>query len=381
MTGQYRELVAFGDSALAAGQDYFALRYRIGAACFHLERYAAAARHFGKAHEFHSGEPETMEYLYFSLYRSGQIHAAQLLVKDMLPSLRKKLGLKTQQLISRLNLESGSKRSSNTGITGNMSTLSLNVTHLLAARWRLSQGIGVLSQGLPGGRYGQLNYFAAPNAYLGKGFNATGVLHLLGLKGSLPPQHPPFLPPPPGGWPDARLSSTGHLLHLSLGYQKAYFQLKASANRTSLQTSIRTQTPLGARDSVTNISAWQAGVALDLNPPILQQRILLSVAASLHRQSASSLLTWLSIGGYPVRNIYLEARYFKCGTSNFNEFDGTLVNNSADPLKDRISGLAQFNLSTRLGLYLLYQHETKSSSLDARPFRYNSFFTGINVNL
>jgi tetratricopeptide (TPR) repeat protein len=377
-----KELVAYGDTALAAGQDYFALRYRLGAANYKLGRYAAAAKHFRKAHDMNSGEVETMEYLYFSLFYSGQRQAAQLLIKEFPSALREKLQLKPNDPVVGLNLEAGAKISSDTTAVGNMGFLTANLFHQFTPRLQFSQGISVLSQGIRDGNYRQFQYYAAPKYYLGKGFSLNAAWHILHISGKRTFVGPANVMPPQGGWPSGVFSSTANLIHIGASYQAAYFQAKVFANKTFFSNSEQLGPPRLSVDSTSTFSPMQVGLGIDLNPPVWKQRLFLSTVVAAHNfEGTRNLLFSQSLGVLVTPKLFLEARYMRCGTTFFNEFDGTLINNTSDPMQSRFTGIVNFGLNSRVGIYGMYQLELKTSATTGSDYHYNNIITGINIKL
>ena len=60
--GQWKELKDIGLKGIDAGFDYYYLRMRMGIACYKLENYEKASKHFSRALEFNDNDPAALEY-------------------------------------------------------------------------------------------------------------------------------------------------------------------------------------------------------------------------------------------------------------------------------------------------------------------------------
>jgi len=65
-------LIETGNRALAAGIDFYYLRYRLGIAWYEKKNYHKAAVHFDKAFRMSSEDDLLREYLYFSYVFAGR---------------------------------------------------------------------------------------------------------------------------------------------------------------------------------------------------------------------------------------------------------------------------------------------------------------------
>jgi len=84
-------LIDVGKMALKADVDYYYLRMRLGIAFYSKKNYRSAARHFSAALEQNSGDPVSLEYLYFCRLYSGQTEQAQQVRKQFKGDLALKL--------------------------------------------------------------------------------------------------------------------------------------------------------------------------------------------------------------------------------------------------------------------------------------------------
>ena len=97
---KWDSVIIVGKRALRDNIDYFYLRLRIGISFFEIRKYLQAIDHLEKAHEFNSGDPMTMEYLYESYIMTGRNQEAKALAMKMPPRVTRKPTIRNDQLES-----------------------------------------------------------------------------------------------------------------------------------------------------------------------------------------------------------------------------------------------------------------------------------------
>lgn len=105
MEQKWDSLILTGKEALRADVDYYYLRLRLGIACYSKSYYRSAARHFTAALEFNSGDPVSLEYLYYCRLYSGQTEQAQHVRKQFKGDLALKLPPQKGRFFDRLGAE------------------------------------------------------------------------------------------------------------------------------------------------------------------------------------------------------------------------------------------------------------------------------------
>lgn len=85
-------LIALGRNALSSGIDFYYLQYRMGIAWFEKGNYHQAIIHFYKAYETNTTDPLLQEYLYLANLYVNRKQEAKIIAGSMTASHRKRLG-------------------------------------------------------------------------------------------------------------------------------------------------------------------------------------------------------------------------------------------------------------------------------------------------
>ncbi len=90
LSGNWDEVIDVGKKALARGIDFYNLRYRMGIAYYYKKNYHGAIRHFNKAYQVNAKDPLLNEYLYWAYRYAGYSGDARVLAAGLSQELRKK---------------------------------------------------------------------------------------------------------------------------------------------------------------------------------------------------------------------------------------------------------------------------------------------------
>jgi len=200
------------DAAIKNNIDYYYLRMRAGIACYELERYHAASKHFEAALDFNTIDVLAMEYLYYSYLFSGRKEEAVLLSrKKMSDALKEKLKLDRYKLIEEVHIEGGPTLGNNpymkrenqganpnvllfeSELTNDVWYFSVGLKHQLTKRINIFHAASSIDigktqildvyNGIVSNDYRiyQRQYYINAGIYLGKGFTFTPAFHIINV--------------------------------------------------------------------------------------------------------------------------------------------------------------------------------------------------------
>jgi len=362
---RWRELDSVGRTALLLGNDYPALRRRLGAAALATQHPAAAVRHYGRAlHEnpLDSTARYGLATAYLELNQPG---AAALLAAGLPDSTSRALHLTAPRAVTGVEVEASGQQTTSTH-RGTAGYLRLGVSS------RLSPGLGLTQN---------VSYFGQ-------------TIQLPDRRRPLPPPGPfPPPPPPPGIFYPVRqlqyhallrvqlspewrvllgyhylnsdfgqlVSAPGHMGYAALSYTRPYWAAQAGVFRGTLTDTARMQTdlrltvyPLGSL----RLYAYGRG----------------SVVHSSGRSYPNGLL---GAGGRLSPRFWVEAYGGTGQVPVLAELDGTYVYNLLDPLRRHAGANLLILLSRPWSLRLSYGAEQRRDAIDGRYYELYSLSTSL----
>lgn len=213
MEQKWDSLILTGKEALRADVDYYYLRLRLGIAYYSKSNYRSAARHFSVALELNSGDPVSLEYLYYCRLFSGETEQARHLQTQFKGDLAYKLPLQKGRFFDRLGAEYlylsgvGDELFEDpteiypldlAGIqstTRHYSNATISLVNSLAPGVTLSHTYTFLSKSshyysndgeravyLPDQQVVQNQYYFSPGFTTPSGFTFTPMIHILGIR-------------------------------------------------------------------------------------------------------------------------------------------------------------------------------------------------------
>jgi hypothetical protein len=353
--GQWDELVTAGRAALRADFDFFYLRLRLGIAYYQLGKYGLAANQFYAARRWNANDPLTLEYLYYSLVFSGRFAEARIFEKQVQQGETAYLGASAD-----LAYKTSDRR---TPVAG-MEVYNLGFRHPLGTNVALTHTYEYLNQhfiervvevvdppgqGPPGTRVREYRYQTSQQAY--------------GLRGHLQLER------------GLAIGLAFHHLWGSAFAEQAYW---AAVERAMPRLRVK----LGA--GYTNFNSaeqWQLGLDFTVLP--LDHTRLYYQAGLLLNQSGGESQPWVRqrLGFRLAGSVWLEGLADFGEISYFQEADGAVVYNIADPLRARWGGNIQYWLTGNHLLFLQYQVENKTFRTTAVDYTHRGVVVGVNFNL
>ncbi len=359
---QWAELEKFGNQALEAGVDYYALRYRIGVAQYEQKKYWNSARNFEAALNYNAADPWSLEYLYYSYLFTGRDGAAQALAEKMPPDLSEKIGLKPVSPIDFVYAEAGLKNSSLPDSVYGLKYASLGIGQQLGYRLRLFHGFSGIGLSESGPDFRQIEYYLKGDWYLGKGFTLIPAVHLISFDGvSL------------GAL--VRRPTTGEI-NVTQKAWAAHIGIRKSLGRLVVLpsfTQVRLITDAGT--SVTNQN-WALGLGVEYHLPFLQDRVTIGGTGSWQETGTSENLIWkASLNIRLAPRLFLSAEYFEPNTTNFTESFASVFNNATSILTDRTTIMLTWLPANKVAVFLIFQNENKQETNFS--FSYRTFLAGM----
>jgi hypothetical protein len=335
----WEALKLFGDSALAAGFDFFQLRRRLGYAYFITDEYKEAIPHLLAASHFDASDRFVFEQLQKCFTAESRQSDARLVGKKFSKADRKKYDIHAIEPLRLIAFEAGLKSSGVSPYIGNQHFGTIQTASWVGFRTVLYQGFRFSRQKLNPGHYNQVDYYFRPKYYLGKRFSLNPTYHLLTLKGTQPFSALDSLAPIAG---NSKFSTNAHLFELGLSYQAKKWYTNAFASMTTYTNETQlppTSTATSPRDSSFNFNVKQVGVFFSTSIwPAKRRSLKLRTSFFLHSLSGKNTPFFYQALGVNLLNVsYFELRYLKAGANFFSEFNGQEIYNNLDPLKSRWS--------------------------------------------
>ncbi|NCA87063.1 MAG: hypothetical protein EOM83_16120 [Clostridia bacterium] len=104
---QWDELIRVGTSAIRQGVDHFYMQMRVGIAWYEKQNYRRAIPFFRQARQLNPIDEAATEYLYYSFLLSGRIADARVILSQLTPAHRQKLGVEVPSVIDQIYIEAG----------------------------------------------------------------------------------------------------------------------------------------------------------------------------------------------------------------------------------------------------------------------------------
>jgi tetratricopeptide (TPR) repeat protein len=104
---QWDELVVAGTAAIRSGVDHYYMQMRVGIAWYEKQNYRRAIPFFRQARQLNPIDEVATEYLYYSYLLSGRTTDARIVLSQLTPAHRQKLGVEMPPVIDQIYIEAG----------------------------------------------------------------------------------------------------------------------------------------------------------------------------------------------------------------------------------------------------------------------------------
>jgi hypothetical protein len=346
--------------ALENGYDYFYLRFRLGSANFEKGQFRIAANQFEKALMYNHQDELSQEYLYYSLLYSNQFDEARKLSgtfgNSLSEKIKKGLGSSVQFIVA----EGGAKISSST-LFKPATYFQFGLGHTLGNKLSLFHAVTTYNQIENRGTIAQYQYYVQATLPLKHHWILRPSLHLNYLNYFQGGVYYPY-------------SSYVASLNISKSYPHVDLSVGGSYSTVLIRPQYIQQTrfvyyPFGKSNfsvGSTFYIHWEDNSSAPASP-----------TSSFSNPSPVTLAYNPFIDWSPTKKINFSANYFVNKTDNIVESNGYLINNSQDLTLSRTTFMASYALSSRWGVYGVYQFENKRI-YNSISYSYNVLLIGIN---
>jgi len=392
--GDWDGVTKLGKEALRQGIDFYYLRYRMGVAWYMKKNYHQAAHHLHKAWEQNPGDPLLQEYLYFSLVFSGREMEARHFASGMSGQERSQLGIPDDKLIEKIHVLADLGSSDDQKVIEDFSldpwapdgsrfisrshrvfqigllhpvTQGLSVYHVYTHTqkdhfvYSLSDGTGFID---PDSRSILNQYYLSGIWRLARNFRLVTALHYIHV--TLPEQEGelPGGPGVPGGPLAATPATTwgDYVGSLALYRDMRYLTVGLSAHSSKL-----------------NEGRQHQGDLLLTLYPLGNPSLYIASTLSFQQETAENeyqterLVFFQRIGGQLTSRLWVEGSLTLGDMNNFVRYDGALVFNAMDMIRQQAGVKTTLTLSSRLAVYAVYtaykhQSQYRPAFFEGQPF-------------
>ena len=355
---QWPELIAYGDSVMKLGFDYYYIRMRMGIAYFELKKYRLAEPHFKKAIEFNASEDLAYEYLYYIYIYTDRFEESRKMISKMSPVLKTKIKTDSLPAIDYITFEAGKKISNFTSVP-NALYVQLGLGHYVKNKFSLFHSYSYYAQENEYWKVNQNQYYIGANFPLKNNFMLSGAFSFVGRATET------YSGTSPVGQGTALTSASDYNYIESILLKKNFEYFDASIGTTVLWL-----------DSV-NQFQHNAGLTYF---PLGNNKLGIGANVYLHTLDnySSVNLACVPFATFKAtQRLSFFGSYLYNSGNNIAEWNGFLVNNSPDLTTGRLTLNANWAINKHVDVNATYQYENKQSAYYNSAYQYNSFFIGL----
>ena len=357
---QWPELIAYGDSVMKLGFDYYYIRMRMGIAYFELKKYRNAEPHFKKAIEFNASEDLAYEYLYYIYIYTDRFEESRKLTRKFSTALKTKLKTDSLPVVDCIYPEVGEKISSSTSVP-NALYVQLGLSHYVANKFSLFHAYTYYGQGNQYWKVDQNQYFLSANIPMKNKWMLSGSFHFVERSTAL------FSGTKPAGQDSPLSTKYGYNYVESVTLKKSFNYFDTAIGSGILWL-----------DSVQQI---QHNASLTYFP-LANNKLGIGANVYLHTRDMYSNFNFAYVpfvSFKPIRQLSFFGSYLLNSGHNIAEWNGFIVNNSPDLTTGKLTLNADWAINKNVDFYLTYQYENKILNIVNTPYQFNSFFIGIKI--
>ncbi len=357
---QWPELIAYGDSVLKLGYDYYYIRMRMGIAYFELKKYRLAEPHFKKAIEFNAQEDLAYEYLYYIYVYTDRFEESRKLTKKFSATLKQKLQSDSLPKVEYRFAEAGEKISNNTE-TPNATYVQLGLGHNIANNFSLLHAYTYYGQGNNEWKINQNQYYIRANFPMKNNFMLSGAFHFVERSTALFSNTGNFT----GSTKPSSVLFTYNYVE-SILLRKSFERFDASLGSTVLW--------------LDSVFQFQHNAMINYFP-LGNNKLGIGANVYLYTRDAYSSVNFVFVpfvSFKPLQKLSLFGSYLlNSGYNNIAEWNGYVVNNSPDLTTGKLTLNADWTINKKWDLYATYQYENKQLFATTTEYQFNSIFVGI----
>lgn len=351
--------------ALASKTDYLWLRQRAGISSYRQGNYRSSIKHLNAALRFDHCDTTALEFLYYSLLRDNQPAEAIARTTTLPASVQQRLGIRPQQFLTSVNLESGIKISTIPNTVGNVYYATLGLGHRISPAVQLSHSLTGLNV-----RYNQVlnvnqwQYSLRADVRAAASWLLSPGLQLIGASGTAT-----F---------NTTMSQNGWVGQLSITRSGPGWKVYPALAISQISTAGTALTETGVYKRTVE-AQWQAGVGGEY--AVGRVRLYGSLAMqqqtkpALNRHPMGSLHTQVTLS--PRLNVRVGYSYIN--TNHFLDITTGMFNNPPDPTVDKTTLLLTGQVTKRVIAYVLGQYERKTSATTSQAYAYQTGVGGLTI--
>ncbi len=341
LKGDWEKLINTGKASIGESIDYKRLRQRMGYAYFAKRDYYEAQTQYEKALAFDEYDPDSREYLYYSVLNTGNPAYARFIAEKLPPELKKKMGIRTFKPVDAVDLEYNFKNNDSQTRT-NPTYLRAGICTQLGYRLQLYQSVSNYRQTVDTSLTKQPEYFALLTWSATSKITVDAAYHYLNTS-------------------VAGYQIPGHL---------AFAAISANLQRVSL----------GVNGSILNSNienTSQFGIYARYAFPGRTGLYLKSSLNEMGATNANRTVFSQVAGMHLLKNIWAEGNVILGNLKNYNNYKSLYVYNSLDPTTFR-SGFTLFWYPGKKSTFFMnYTYDRKQITSTLNNYNQHSFSGGI----
>ena len=339
--GDWEKLIQTGKTSIGQSIDYKRLRQRMGYAYFAKADYYEAQIQYEKALAFDEYDPDSREFLYYSVLNTANQAYARYIAAKFPTELKKKLGIKTFKPVDAVDLEYNFKNNDSQTRT-NPTYLRAGISTQLGYRFQLYQSVSNYRQTVDTSLTKQPEYFALLTWSATSKITVDVAYHYLnttvaGYK-------------IPGNLVFAALSTNLH--RISLG-----------ANGSILNSKIGNTSQLG----IYACYAFPGKSGIYLKSSLNEM-----IETGLNRTTFSQIA-----GMHLLKSIWAEGNVILGNLKNYNDYKSLYVYNSLDPTTFRSGFTLFWYPGKKTTFFMNYTFDRKQITSTLNNYNQHSFSGGI----
>lgn len=404
----------YGKLAKKIGYDYHFLNLRVGIAYYESKQYLKAEKFLRKAQKQNPSSTVAAEYLYAAALNNGNT----LLAGSLHTSVTND-SVKFTKAISNINLEGGTKISSDKTVAGNVNYYSFGLGHLPSKKVAIYQSYLYQNQlNNNWGNYNQHQYYLGSSVYLGNNWSVDVAGHLHQYQSNINFAYDIIettttLPKFPGDFKVDSSSIKHHLLkgdyqqqgaNIYIGVTKRvggfkispFFQFNTENNSSTIEQTkwieeklTKVKPGFNSQDFITTKDTIISSVDLPSN---VQAKIVgfNTEFATRAEKLKLGFTFYQSIGKERTRGtfspyikldfkrIHFYLSYFNKVNIGFSEFYGSVLVNTYDKIHHRVNFKTNYLITPKMNIGILYQFENKTDVLTY--YKYSTNMLSISLN-
>jgi hypothetical protein len=422
----WKDLKVYGEAAIKQNYNFYYLNLRTGIACYYLQEFYDAIHHLNNSIRNNYQSSIAREYLYLSYIGLGMeeeaLHCLQQLPSDKQTSFN----VKKSKYLDFIYTEGAVKFSDKRDSVGNTNYFNLGIRHRLSYRLNFYHAFSFLSQDNYWGGYNQYQYYISPKYTLSEHVTLQPAYHYIvtntnirlntNLFNRITSTYtvPPFNQQVFDTTDYFTLQNSAgtvkiisNLYYLGLNYKFNRFDLFPHASVLTVKKTdnlninqhtdwkyVSVIPPLppvfsnGGYDSNyravkdTSYNQYQFGLEFSYTLPFFSDRIKIGADVNYVSHNSDNLWAWSpNITARIGKKLWINTEYYHGNIYNLAEKRGSIVNNSIDITKSRLSILGYYAIKKNLGIYLMYQNESKKEATYKSKYQFNTLLLGLKLNL